>query len=168
MASVPPAWAGCRTSFCTEVVRERSGQASVEAAILLPAVMALLVLLLQPACLLYTRTVMRAAAASTVRAAMSAPAGGGTDDAYVAYALRRLAAVPQLDIFHIGGTAGWDVELGRGQGSASCDISTRVRPLPLLGMALGDSLELSVHVEQASRPAWLGGDYHGWTSIWGA
>ena len=38
------------------------GQASVESALLLPTILLLLALLMQPACLLYTRCVMEGAA----------------------------------------------------------------------------------------------------------
>ena len=71
-------------------LRGRSGQASVEAALLVPVVLTLVALLVQPACVLYTRAVMASTAAELTR--LAATSRGGEGDVR-AYALRRLAAV---------------------------------------------------------------------------
>ena len=155
-------------SFCSE----DSGQASVEAALLLPVLMVCLALLVQPMCLLYTRCVMQSAAAEGCR--LLATATGNTDDAACEqYVRRRLSAVPQADVFLAGD---WQVEL---QGDAESDevgvqIVGHARPLPLVGVVaalLGPTdqagnVELKVSVTRCARPGWVEGGYSDWTSIW--
>lgn len=157
-------------SFCSE----DSGQASVEAALLLPVLMVCLALLVQPMCLLYTRCVMQSAAAEGCR--LLATATGDTDDAACEqYVHRRLSAVPQVDVFLAGD---WQVEL---QGNAESDevgvqIVGHARPLPLVGVVaalLGPvdqagNVELKVSVTRCARPGWVEGGYSDWTSIWGS
>ena len=146
----------------------------MEAAALLPAFLLLVLLGLQPACLLYTRAVMESAAAETARLMVTAEAEG--DDAYRAFALRRLAAVPDVSIFHVGGPLSWEVGLSRaGEGGAvGVSIEGAARPLPILGAlapamgaldANGD-VGLRVEVSYDGRPGWLEGGYDAWTSIW--
>lgn len=150
----------------------RSGQASVEAALLIPVVLVLLALLVQPACVLYTRSVMASTAAELTR--LAATSRGTADDAR-AYALRRLAAVPDVPVFHEGGPDAWDVEvegLG-GEGRATASVAGEVRPLPLLGAivaALGTTgegvVELRVEVTREVRASWIGGSYEEWIEVW--
>lgn len=64
---------------------------------LIPAFLLLLLLMLQPVCLLYTRSVMESTAAETARLLATGDADG--DEAYRSFALRRLAAIPDLSIF---------------------------------------------------------------------
>lgn len=188
-----------RTLFCTEnvcfapagarrfdrcvvpaidaVLREESGQASVEAALLLPSLMVCMALLTQPVCILYTRCVMQAAAAEACRLMATAPTQVNVvPQTQRDYVLRRLAAVPNVDVFHVGGEAGWSIELegGTGEHTARAHIATVVRPLPLIGVLpalLGKSdgagnVLLEVEVETATRPAWLEGSYGSWASTW--
>ena len=86
----------------------RSGQMSVEAALLLPVVLALVALLAQPTCVLYTRAVMAATAGELARLALT---DRGPGDELRDYALRRLRAVPDLAVFHEGGEGDWEVEV---------------------------------------------------------
>ncbi|WP_306792673.1 TadE/TadG family type IV pilus assembly protein [Collinsella ureilytica] len=159
-----------------DVFREDTAQASVEAALLLPAFLILILLALQPVCLMLTQSVMEAAAAQTARLMITAEHEG--DEAYRAFALRRLAAVPDLAIFHAGGPLAWDIELSRGgeAGEVSVGITGAVRPLPVLGAfvaafgtrnARGD-VELSSEIAYRGRPSWLEGSYGSWVSVWGA
>jgi hypothetical protein len=147
----------------------------VEAALLLPVLLATCAFLMQPAFLLYTRTVMQSAAAEATRVLATATGDAVTEDAVRAFVLRRLRAVPDLEIFHEGGAQGWEVELegGEGQADASVRVTGRVRPLPLLGgitrvlaPAEGGSLRLEVHVEAHVRPDWLEGSYDDWVKMW--
>ena len=158
-----------------DVLRAGDGQASVEAALLLPVLLATCAFLMQPACLLYTRTVMQSAAAEATRVLATATGDAVTEDAVRAFVLRRLRAVPDLEIFHEGGAQGWEVELegGEGQADASVRVTGTVRPLPLLGgitrvlaPAEGGSLRLEVHVEAHVRPDWLEGSYDDWVKMW--
>ncbi len=153
------------------------GQATVEAALLLPALMVCLALLVQPACILYTRAAMQSAAAEACRLLATPPSSSGvSEQSYRAYVLRRLSAVPDVDIFHVGGDAGWDVSFERlGEGrTVRVSIGTSVRPLPLLGVLaslLGEGdgsggVRIEVAVQATVRPSWLEGGYGDWSSIW--
>lgn len=143
---------------------------------LLPALMLLIAMLAQPACLLYTRCVMQASAAEGCRLLATMDEGTSGSAAARSYMLRRLAAVPDVAIFHEGGDAGWDIELsGDGSaGEASVRISTSVRPLPLMGvlpalLGKGDGaggVRIEVAASRATRPLWLEGGYDEWASSW--
>ena len=146
---------------------------SVEAAVLLPTVLVLIALLVQPACVLYTRSVMASTAAELTRLAATSR---GSDEDLRAYALRRLSAVPDVSVFHEGGPGAWEVSAtGPGdEGEVTASVTGRVRPLPLLGFivaALGTSsggvVELRVEVTREVRASWIGGDYAEWIEVWG-
>lgn len=163
----------CRTSRCTEAIRSSCGQSSVEAALLLPVLMFCVAFLLQPALLLYTRSVMASAAAEVARAAATAPPGTGAS-AYQAMARRRLAAVPEVSILHAGGADDWQVEVtGLGEREVDVTIRGHVRPLPLMGVVAGafgqvegGNVVLEAHVAEQVRPSWLEGSYESWVSVW--
>lgn len=152
---------------------DRSGQATVEAALLVPVVLTLVALLVQPACALYTRSVMAATAAEVARLAATSR---GSEEDVRDYALRRLAAVPDVSVFHEGGPEDWEVETeGPGEdGRMTVRVEGRVRPLPLLGTlvaALGPSADgcvtLSAEAALDSRSDWVRGSYEDWIGIWG-
>ena len=67
---------------------------------MLPTFLTLILLALQPVCLLYTRAVMESAAAETARLMTTTTA---EDDDLKEFTRRRLAAVPNVSIFHAGG-----------------------------------------------------------------
>lgn len=144
---------------------------------LLPTLMLLLAMLVQPACLLYTRCVMQASASEACRLmATSSYRAAGSRAAYESYVLRRLAAVPDLPLFHLGGEQGWQIELegSSSSGTASARIRSSARPLPLLGaaaalMGQGDgagNVVLEVEVSEVTRPEWVEGGYGEWSSVW--
>lgn len=161
----------CATSFCTE---ER-GQASVEAAALLPVVMLLLAILLQPAFVLYTRAVMQQAAAEGVRVLATREAAGPvSEEACRAFVLRRLASVPDASAFHVGGEEGWAVTLeGDASSEVTVEVEGRLRPLPVVGVLAsafgetdGDEVVLRVRATGTARPEWLEGSYGDWVAMW--
>lgn len=170
--SSPPS----KTSWRSDVdalVRDESGQSTVEAALLIPTVMVVLALLLQPACLLYTRSVMGAAAAEGVRVMAT---GVGGSEACESYVLRRLEAVPPVSIFHSGGMDDWVVSASGPDenGRASVEVVGHVKPLPLFGTVVSalaasddEGVVLRVRVEESVRSSWVGGDYGDWVGIWG-
>ncbi len=176
MCSTDP---GQSTSRCIDVVREVSAQATVEAAVLLPCFLTVLLVMMQPVCLLYTRCVMESAAAQTARLMVTAlPSEDGGADAYRAFALRRLAAVPDLAIFHAGGPNAWTIDARHAEdtgGEVSVSIEGAVQPLPVIGVfagafadlnAQGDAV-LRVEVSFEGRPEWLEGNYDAWVEAWG-
>ena len=140
---------------------------------MLPTFLTLILLALQPVCLLYTRAVMESAAAETARLMTTTTA---EDDDLKEIARRRLAAVPNVSIFHAGGPLSWDIELGRAGagGVSSVSVSGEVKPLPVIGAfaqamggtAEGGYVELKVDVSYQSRPEWLEGDYGSWIAAW--
>ena len=154
---------------------EERAQSSVEAAFIIPCLMTLMLLALQPACILYTTAVMESAASETARVA--ATRSGSGDGGCEAFAMRRLAAVPDAGIFHAGGTQAWEVEVDGGQGSSDVRVSITgsVEPLPVIGAFVGlfgerdghGNVRLSVEVTRASRPGWVEGGYDEWIGMWG-
>ena len=145
----------------------------MEAALLVPVVLAVVALLVQPACVLYTRAVMAATAGELAR--LAATSRGGEDELR-SFALRRLAAVPDVPAFHEGGPAAWDVEVTgpSDDGAVEVLIVGRVRPLPLLGTFVSmlgtgadGSVELRVRTSGSLRAKWIGGEYADWVEMWG-
>lgn len=140
---------------------------------MLPTFLTLILLALQPVCLLYTRAVMESAAAETARLMITTTA---EDDDLKEFTRRRLAAVPNVSIFHAGGPLSWDIELSRADagGVSSVSVSGEVKPLPVIGAfaqamggtAEGGYVELKVDVSYQSRPEWLEGDYDSWIAAW--
>ena len=114
-----------------------------------------------------------AAAAETARLMTTTTA---EDDDLKEFTRRRLAAVPNVSIFHAGGPLSWDIELGRAGagGVSSVSVSGEVKPLPVIGAfaqamggtAEGGYVELKVDVSYQSRPEWLEGDYDSWIAAW--
>jgi hypothetical protein len=115
----------------------RRGQGTVEAALLIPLLFLLLLLLCQPAILLYNRMVMENAANEGCRLLVTkTQQGEHSEYAYEDYIRRRLAAIPPLEIFHVrGDSRSWEIEQEGDEHSAvvSVHIVNRLKPLPLLG-----------------------------------
>lgn len=140
---------------------------------LLPTVMFVLGLLLQPVCLLYTRSVMRATAGECARVLVTARDANDEADCRD-FALRRLAAVPEVSIFHVGGRSDWEVSFERSDGQVTVRIAGHLRPLPLLGISAealgmrdGVGVRLEVSVTEGMRPDWVEGGYDAWQGVWG-
>lgn len=168
--------AGAAPWFLAAIAGEERAQATVEAAVLLPSFLVVLLLVLQPVCLLYTTSIMESAASQAARLLIT---GEDVDEESVqAFIMRRLAAVPDVSIFHEGGPLSWQVRLERASGDAGAvgvSIEGTVKPLPVLGAfagafgetnAMGD-VRLHVEVSYDGRPSWLEGSYGDWVSTWG-
>lgn len=168
---------------CIKRERFELGQSSVEAAIAIPVLFTLLLLLLQPAIVMYDRTIMMSAAAEGCRLLMTATsAQGDMGESCEAFIRHRLSAVPQHDCFHVhDGGCSWDIQLIGGEGSSSVTvrIGNEYRPLPLLDVAatlLGltnerGNVEMSVESTLATQPAWVAGaplglDPANWPGAW--
>ncbi len=150
------------------VFSQRDGQSSVEAALLLPSLMVVVALLVQPACLLYTRSIMSSAANEAVRMLATTT----NKDEVTTFVKRRLAAVPEVSVFHSGGPDDWVVEVEQGS-DVSVAVTGHVKPLPLMGFisaALGTAdssgLALSVTAKGKSQQAWVEGSYDDWANLW--
>ena len=152
------------------------GQATVEAAFLMPTVLLAMLLLAQPAIVLFDRAVMEAAAAEGCR--MLETLAPGDEGAARAAVERRLSAIPDAAIFHSGP---WNVELlgGEGQDRASVRVEHALKPLPLIGAGMGllgltdaDGLyRRDAHKEAQTVEGWVAESRHGsdaaaWVSRW--
>ena len=116
-----------------------SGQATVEAAFLIPIMCALLLILLQPSLLLLNRLVMEMTANDVCRFVMTQDCAGMQSHPYneaELYALRRLDAIPSVSILH---EDPWIVEIQGDEclGDVKIHIEHKVKPLPLLQVGLG-------------------------------
>lgn len=155
--------------FCSDC----SGQAVVEAAFALPVMMVLMLMLVQPAIVLYDRAVMNAAAAEGCR--LLATARADEVEACEGYILRRLGSVPQQDLFHVHEpSCAWEVDLVGNSSSAEVTvrIANEVRLLPLIGAgatALGAAegegrMRIEVEATLPTQPSWISGSEVGYES----
>ncbi len=151
-----------------------SGQSTVEAAFLLPILIIVLGLLLQPAILLYNRCIMNEAASEGCRLVET----NTNDDATThAFFIRRLSAIPDLSIFH--DDEDWDISWSGGElgQPVTVKIVNHAYPLPLFGVLAGlagnkssdGRLEQTVEISSALAPDWasaLGSGPSDWIGSW--
>lgn len=147
---------------------------------LIPVLLAVILLLVQPGIVLYDRIVMKDAAAQGCRVLATLSADDGTAEAFVR---RRLGSVPQQDAFHVHGGDGcsWRIEFAGGPASdkVAVTVGNEIKPLPLIGFGaalLGvvndaGNLEFEVRVEMPVRDGWLAGvsagsDPSSWIGAW--
>ena len=112
-------------------IRKERGQGTVEAAIVIPVLFLLMLMLLQPGIILYDRIIMGSAAAEGCRLLATASDASGSYEAFIRH---RLAAVPQHDCFHVHhGSCSWRIEMSGNESSevVSVRICNELRPLPL-------------------------------------
>ncbi len=155
---------------------DECGQTTVEAAFLIPVTFLMLMVLAQPAILLYDRMVMNAAAGQAVRMLATRPADS-SDSAYLVFIESQLAPIPQVAAFHVGD--GWDIELTGDETSqeTSVTITAQAKPLPLVSLAasplglLDDEgcFVVEVSATMPTQPDWVwdqGGGPSEWVSQW--
>lgn len=143
-----------------------SGQATVEAAFLIPVLFTVVLMLVQPGIVLYDRMVMQAAASDACRMmSTSTGAYGMGEESHEAIVKRHLGAVPQQELFHVhDGGCSWQVELSGDESSGQVEarISNRIRLLPLIDAACrftgiaDDAGCMTIEVVQRARtqPQW--------------
>ena len=163
--------------------RNLSGQGTLEAALTIPVLFVLMLLLIQPGIILYDRVVMESAAAEGCRLlATKGPSLGSMDGSCEAYIRHRLGAIPQHDCFHVHARGcSWRIDLDgdESSGQVSVRIVNEVRPLPLfdgaatmLGLTNGrGNLEIEVETSMPTQPGWVatapaGADPSGWIGAW--
>ena len=174
---------GCAGHSRARAKSAQRGQSTVEGAFLIPILLVLLLLLIQPSIFLYDRMVMQAAAAEGCRAlATQSPSSPGGIKPYEDYILRRLGSIPQQDNFHVHSTGcSWRIEMTGNEASeqVSVSITNELKPLPLfdvgaeaLGLTNGNgNFELTVEVSTPAKSAWVlsnedGMDPKGWVNQW--
>lgn len=166
-----------------ELMKGERGQGTVEAAVVIPILFILMLLLLQPGIVLYDRMVMGGAAAEACRLlATKTDATGVMGASCEAFVCHRLSAVPQHDCFHVHGSrCSWDIELAGDESSdyVTVSIGNDLRPLPLfdagatlLGLTNGDgNLHIVESVTMPTQPEWassgeLGLAPSAWIGAW--
>lgn len=147
-----------------------NGQATVEAAVMIPVIFLILLLMIEPGILLYDWIVMNHAAASTCRVLSTS-----TDDMNMVenFARRRLEAIPQQDNFHVhDGTCSYEISF---EGKDTVNIKNEVKPLPIIGFLSGvlgilngnNNFELNVKSTQHLKPSWVkNSDMANWVGSW--
>lgn len=163
------------------MLRDKGGQATVEAAFALPVLMLMILLLVQPAIVLYDRMVMQAAAAEACRLLATAQVEGATIERCEDYVRRRLGSIPQQDCFHVhGGGCSWNIQMETASDSGvSVRIENELKPLPLLDGAsalLGltnerGNLNIAVEASMPAQPGWVASSEAGespssWIGAW--
>ena len=143
------------------------GQTTVEAAFLIPILLLLILMLVQPMILLYNRMVMENAAAEGCRLMATATSVGHySDEKYLGYIERRLAAIPPVDIFHVHSSGcTWVITFEGNELSSevTVTIENQVKPLPLLGWGASlagltnanNNFEQKVTVTMPTQPNWV-------------
>lgn len=144
--------------------RINEGQATVEAAFLIPVLFIALLLILQPGIILYDRMVMNHAAAEGCRlVATLDESSGGSFDRCEELIKRRLGAIPQHDLFHIHeGGCSYKVDISGAGTSVSVSIENRLKMIPLLGtpatlLGVSDDGCISLKAEYGmnAQPDWV-------------
>lgn len=164
--------------------QEASGQASVEAAFLIPLLLLTLLLLIQPAILLYTYLVMQGAAAEACRIVSTETLLEQNAEAVERYTMRRLAAVPQQDNFHVHDPAcTWNIVYSGNDATStvSVQITNQVKPLPLFDFGLAalgllneqGNFQMSASHQLQTKSDWVrdnewGIDPERWVERWNA
>ncbi len=147
--------------------RTESGQATVEAAFLIPVLFIVLLMLIQPGIILYDRMVMNYAAAEGCRLlATRTDSGGMGEDRYQEIVKRHLGAIPPQDLFHMhDGGCSYEIELSGNENSAvvAVKITNRVKLLPLFdagatlaGISKDGTVEIKVEQTARTKAPWLG------------
>lgn len=161
-------------------IKNEAGQATVEAAFMIPVLLIAVLLLIQPGIIMYDRMVMRNAAAEGCR--VLATTSADQLETCENYILRRLGAIPQQDLFHQHGSAcSWKITLegNESTGQASVEITNKIKPLPLISCGasflnlLDEQGLLTITVREACavQPLWanessLSEGAAGWVGAW--
>ncbi len=158
-----------------------TGQGTLEAALVIPLLLGLMLLLIQPGIILYDRTIMGNAAVEGCRLlATQTDALGNATASSEAFVRHRLAAIPAQENFHVHGSAcSWVITLDGNEDASwvSVTIENKIKPLPLiaLGAALlgmtdsEGNLSISVTHQMQAQPDWAhaqGQPAASWAGAW--
>ena len=151
-------------------------QATVEAGLMIPVLLILLIILIQPGIIFYDKTIMNSAASETCRV-LSTCSEDSKKSICENFAKRRLRSIPQQDLFHVhNDSCSYKIELeGNEQSnSVSVSISNKIRLLPLIDFlfrALGASeqnglYEIKSDYSMITKPDWVKNNTHKNTEEW--
>lgn len=143
------------------------GQGTVEAAVVIPVLFVVMLMMLQPGIVFYDYLIMQSAAAEGARLMATSCAGDGVQSCED-FIRNRLSAIPQQELFHVHKEeCSWVIELSGDEsaGSVTVTISNELRPLPFLDVSLSllgivnnaGNLEISVTHEEVNQPSWVAG-----------
>ncbi len=141
-------------------------QAAVECAFLIPVVLLLLMLLIQPGILLYNYMVMKGAASEGCRLLATRSDVSAGQDVYESSIRRHLGSVPQQENFHVHQAGcSWIITLEGNEQSpqVKVTIENQVKPLPFFDFAasaLGLTNEAGnfvqkVEIQREVRSSWV-------------
>ena len=149
--------------FAIDKLKKRRAQGTVEAAIVIPILFTLVLLLLQPAIVFYDQIVMKSAASEGCR--LVSEMGSGSSSNVEDYVRRRLSAIPQVDTFHVhSGGCSYSISIeGANEAMSTVTIKNKVKLLPLIDVAYrafgrsgaDGTLELVATSTQISQPEWV-------------
>lgn len=152
---------------------EEDGQTTLEAAYLLPVLMLLFGMLLQPVCIAYTRQIMQHVAqeAAHVVAIQDSTMSPSDIEKFIR---SHLEAVPKISLFRAS-EKDWQIHITQKDGvaPAKVEIKAFVRPVPFLGVFAGfagkkegENICLEVRANEQLRADWVQGNYGEWMKIW--
>lgn len=139
------------------------GQGTVEAAVVIPILFLLILILLQPGIVLYDLLVMKNAVAEGCRLMAT------TDEVDVRqceeFIAHRLSAIPQHDLFHAHGSSCYAIQIdgGADKGYVEIWVDNELKPLPLVGAALDalgvtngrGNIMITEGMAAAVQPSWV-------------
>lgn len=153
------------------------GQATVEAAVLVPVALLLLMIMLQPGIVLYDRMVMTSAANLGLRLLSTRPDSYGAKG-YEELIAKQLDPIPKIPIFHEGGSS-WEISVvgNESSGEVSVTIRNELQPLPLISFGAGvmgllnasGNMEIEVAASSDTQPGWVWNSGEGpqtWVGKW--
>lgn len=156
------------------------GQGTVEAAVVIPIVFIMILLLIQPGIVLYDYLVMQNAAAEGARLAATT-SQSELSSSCSTFIRNRLSSIPQQELFHVHeGACSWDIVVTGGESTEVSEvrITNQLQPLPLFDAALSllgatndaGNLELTVSFSQQNQPQWVASSVSGtpvdWVKAW--
>ena len=156
--------------------RREHGQSTVEAAYLIPVLLLVLLILIQPSIILYDRMVMQAAVSEGCRMLCTKTnINGDSTQSCEAYILRRLGSIPPVDIFHVhDGGCSWDIKMtgDESAGEVQVSLKNKIKLLPLIDTAGGFSgitdadgfFTIETSATMPTQPKWLGSSELGYDS----
>lgn len=163
------------------LIKNSEAQSTVEAAIMIPVIFLLLLLLIQPGIYLYDLCIMNEAATETCRV-LSTASDAEKSTICEPFARRRLSAIPQQDNFHLHSTGcSYEIEYFGDQNynEVQVIIKNQLKPLPLIGFLSGtlgllnenDCFEIESKAVQTTRPSWVNNSPQGanpdnWVGGW--
>lgn len=148
----------------------------MEAALVIPFMFLLMLILLQPGIVLYDYLIMANAAAEGARLAATTDPNE-LQQSCSEFIRHRLSAIPQQNLFHVhNGTCSYEIVVSGGEIAESSEVRiiNELQPLPLFDAALSllgatneaGNIELTVSRIQRNQPEWVAVSVEGTPADW--